>query len=69
MNEIYKNNEEHNPNKKCKILIVSAYVIADMFSNEKINPIANELFIRGRKLSIYLVLLYSLSFPFQKILD
>ena len=69
MNEIYKNNEEHNPNKKRKILIVSAYVVADMFTNEKMNPIVNELFIRGRKLNIYLVLLYSLSLPFQKILD
>ena len=36
-------------------------MIADMFSNKKINPITIELFIRVRKLNI--ILLY------QKILD
>ena len=30
-------------------------MIVDMFSNEKLNPIVTELFIRGRKLNIYLV--------------
>ena len=29
-------------------------MIADMLSNEKINPIITELFIRGRKLNISL---------------
>ena len=36
MDDIYKNIEEYNPNKKRKILIVSDYMIADMLSNKKI---------------------------------
>ena len=38
MDDIYKNIEEYNPNKKRKILIVFDDVIADMLSNEKLNP-------------------------------
>ena len=30
MNDIFKNIEEYNPNKKCKILIVLDDVVADM---------------------------------------
>ena len=55
MDDIYKNIEEHNSNKKRKILIVFDDMIADMLSNKKINPIVTELFIRGRKVNIYLV--------------
>ena len=54
MDDIYKNIEEYNPNKKWKILIVFVDMIADMLSN-KLNLIVTELFIRGRKLSIPLV--------------
>ena len=49
MDDIYKNIEEHNSNKKRKILIVFDDMIADILSNKKINPIVTELFIRGRK--------------------
>ena len=55
MNDIYKNIEEHNLNKKCKLLIVSDDMIADMLHNKKLNSIVTELFTRGRKLSISLV--------------
>ena len=55
MDNIYKNIEEYNPNKKQKILIVFDDMIADMLSNKKLNPIVTELFIRGRKLNISLV--------------
>ena len=55
MDDIYKNIEKYNSNKKRKILIVFDDMIADMLSNKKINPIVTELFIRGRKLNIYLV--------------
>ena len=55
MDDIYKNIEEYNPNKKCKILIVFDNMIADMLSNKKLNPIVSELFIKGRKLKIFLV--------------
>ena len=55
MEDIYKNIEDYNSNKKRKILIVFDDMIADMLSNNKLNPIVTELFIRGRKLSIGLV--------------
>ena len=35
MNDIYKNIEEYNPNKKRKILIVFDNMIVDMLSNKK----------------------------------
>ena len=68
MEDIYKNIEEYNPNKKPKILIVFDDIISDMLSNKKLNPIVTELFIRGRKLNIYLVFIYLISL-FQNILD
>ena len=46
INDIYKNNEEYNPNKKRKMLMVFDDVIADMLSNKKLNPIVTTLFIR-----------------------
>ena len=52
MDEIYKNIEEYNPNKKCKILIVFDNMITDMPSNKSLNLIVAELLIRGRKLKI-----------------
>ena len=54
MDDIYKNIEEYNPNKKRKILIVFDDMIADMLSNKNLNPIVTELFIRGRKLNVSL---------------
>ena len=44
--------EEYNPNKKRKILISFDNVIADMFSNTKLNPVVTELLIRCRKKNI-----------------
>ena len=35
MDDIYKNMEEYNPDKKWKILIVSDDMIADMLNNKK----------------------------------
>ena len=55
MNDIYKKISEYNPNKKQKILIVFDNMIADILSNKKVNPIVAELFIKGRKLNIFLV--------------
>ena len=40
MDDIYKNIEEFNPNKKCKILIIFNDMISDMVSNKKLNLIA-----------------------------
>ena len=46
MDDIYRNTEEYNPNKKQKILIVFDGIIVDMLGNKKLNPIVIELFIR-----------------------
>ena len=48
MDDIYKNIEEYNPNKKQKILIVFDDFIADMLSNKNTKSVVTELFIRGR---------------------
>ena len=55
MDCIYKNFEEYNPNKERKILIVFDDMIADMLSNKKLNLTVTVLFIRDKKLNIYLV--------------
>ena len=57
MNNIYKNTEEYNPNKKRKILIVFDDMIADMLNDQKLNPIVTELIIRGGTLNISLAFL------------
>ena len=69
MNDIYKNIEKYNPNKKRKILIVFDDIIADMLKNKKLNPIVTELFIRRRKVNISLVFISNLILLCQKILD
>ena len=66
MDDIYKNIEECNPNKKCKILIVLDDMIADMLSNKKLNPILRELFIRRRRLNISLVFIRQSYFIVRK---
>ena len=43
MDDIYKDIEEYNPNKKRNILIVFDDMIDDMLSNKKHNPIVTEL--------------------------
>ena len=52
MDDIYQNIEKYNPNKKRKILVVFDDIFADMLSNKKLNPMVNELFIRGIELNI-----------------
>ena len=49
--DVYKNIEEYNPGRKRNVLIVFDDIIADMVSNKKLNPIATELFIKGRKVN------------------
>ena len=48
MRDVPKNNEDYNPGRERKILIVFDDMIADMINNKKLNPIVTELFIRGR---------------------
>ena len=45
MDNIYENSEEYIKNMERKTLIVFVGMIADMLSNNKLNPIATELFI------------------------
>ena len=66
MDDIYKNIEEYNPNKKRKVLIVFDDMIADMLSNNKLNPILTELFIRSRKPSISFVFITQSYFAVAK---
>ena len=58
MDSIYENIEEYIPNKKRKILIVFD-VIANIFDNKKHSPVVTELFIKGRKLNIFLIITQS----------
>ena len=66
MDDIYKNIEENNPNRKRKILIVFDEMIADMLSNKKLNSIVSELFIRARKINIFLVFISQSYFTVPK---
>ena len=66
MDDICKNIEEYNPNKKRKTYIIFDDMIAVMPSNKKIDPIVTELFIRGRKLNIPLVFITKSYFPVPK---
>ena len=66
MVDIYKNIEEYNPNKKCKIFIVFDDVIADKLRNKRLNPIVTEVFIRGRKLNVSLVFIKQSYFAVPK---
>ena len=66
LQDVYKNIEEYNPNKERKVLITFDDMIADMINNKKLNPIVTELFIRGRKLNISLVLITQFYFKVPK---
>ena len=69
MDDIFKNIEEYNPNRQRKILIAFDVMIADVLSNKELNPIVTELFIRGRKLDIYLDFIIQSYLLYQTILD
>ena len=66
MQDVYKNIDEYNIDKERKILIVSDDMIADIINNKKVNSIATKLFIRGRKLSVYLVFITQSYFKVSK---
>ena len=66
MQDVYKNIEDNNPEKKRKILIVFDDMIADMINNKKLKPVVTELFIRGRKLNICIVFITQSYFKVQK---
>ena len=69
MHDIYKNINHYNPDKENKILTVFDDMIDDMIQNKELNSIVTELFIRGRKLNIFLLLLRNHTLKFQNMLD
>ena len=66
---IEENIEEHNRNKKSKILIVFDDMIANMFSSKKTLSKIIGLFIRDRKLNISVVLITQYYFSVPKMLE
>ena len=69
MHDAYKNINDYNPDKENEILIVFDDMIADLINDKKLNSIVNELFIRGRKLNIYLVFITQSYFKSQRMSD
>ena len=55
MDDVYKNIDDYNSNRRRKILIVFDNMIADIMRNKKFQAIIKELFITCRKLNISLV--------------
>ena len=66
MQDVYKNIEDYNSDKKRKVLIVFEDMIADMINNKKVNSIVTELFIKGRKLNISYVFITQSYFKVPK---
>ena len=66
MQDVYKNIEDYDLDKKRKVLIVFDDMIADMINNEKLDSVVTELFIRGRKLNIYIVFITQSYFKLPK---
>ena len=66
MQDVFKSIEDYNPIKKRKILIIFDDMIADMISNNKLNSIVTELFIRSRKLNISIVFITQSYFKVPK---
>ena len=66
MQNVYKNIDEYNIDKDCKMLIVFDDMIADMINNIKLNSIVTELFIRGKKINIYLAFITESYFKVPK---
>ena len=67
IDDVYENLVDYNPTKKRRVLIVFDDMIADMESNKKkLISIDNELFLRGRKLTISLVFISQSYFEVSK---
>ena len=66
MQDVYKNIEDYSPINKRKVLIIFDDMIVDMISNNKLNPIVTELFIRGIKLNISIVFITQSYFKVPK---
>ena len=66
MNDIYRNIDKNNPDKKRKVLIVFDDMVADMLNNKKRNLIVTELFVRCKKLNILFVFITQSYFAVPK---
>ena len=66
MDDVYNSLDDYNPKRKRKILIVFADMIADIMTNKRFQAIIKELFIRCRKLNIFLVFLTQSYFSVSK---
>ena len=66
MQDVCKNIEDYNSNKKREILIVFDDMIADMINNKNLKSVVLELFLRGRKLGISIVFITQSYFKVPK---
>ena len=66
--DVYENFKDYNPTKKTRVLIAFDDKIADMESNKKLSPFVTELFLRGKKLNMSLVLISQSYFKVPKTL-
>ena len=66
MDDVYKNIDDYNPNRRRKILIVFDDMNADIMTNKKFQAIIKELFIRCRKINIPLVFITQSYFSVPK---
>ena len=66
MQDVYKNIDECNADKECKILMVFDDMIPDMINNKKLNSVIIELLIRRRKLNISLIFITQSYFKILK---
>ena len=66
MDDVHRNIDDYNPNRKRKMLIVFDDMIADIMTNKQFQSIIKELFIRCRKLNISLVIITQSYFSVPK---
>ena len=66
MQDVYKDIDECNVDKECKIFTFFDDMISDIIYNKKLNSIVTELFIRGRKLNISFVFITQSYFKVTK---
>ena len=66
MDDVYEYIHDYNSNRKKKILIVSDDMIADIMTNKIFQAIIKELFIRCRKLNVFLAFITQSYFSVPK---
>ena len=66
MDDIYENINDDNLSRKIKVLVIFDDMIVDIMSNKKFQAIIKELFIRCRKLNIFLVFITQSYFSVPK---